>query len=498
MSFLKHFALPLLAVALVFSSCSKDDDDGPNYAMPSVTSPSTTINVESGASGSVTFTVSKDAALDATYSVTGTGVTIDSPVTGDVTGTSITVDFTAGDTPGEAAVELTVTDEEAQTASATAPIFIGPPSRILTENITGDVTWYADTTYVLNARIVVEDGAMLTIEPGTVIKGEEGQEAAAKALLVARGGKIMAEGTEDLPIIFTTVGDDITHLDIVNGDFGSPNLSPETSGQWGGVIILGYAPISASAESVQIEGILTSDNSGLYGGTDPEDDSGVLSYVSIRHGGTNIGDGNEINGLTLGGVGNKTRIENIEVVANQDDGIEWFGGTVNVTNVVVWNVGDDGIDTDQAWSGTLDNFVVVTVTGHSFELDGPEGSMEGSHTLINGTVIASDEANGIVSENLVNVDPNSMVTLENIFFTGVVLDPAQQIWNSGLDEEPFEDQAPDVNFVNVTLDVPEANLPDHIGYPLVGEVTVGSTPQADASVFGWTWADYAGGLDSIK
>ena len=155
---------------------------------------------------------------------------------------------------------------------------------------------------------------------------------------------------------------------------------------------MGNATISASnttgdVSSVQIECIPTSDANGLYGGNDDDDDSGVLKYISIRHGGANIGSGNEINGLTLGGVGSGTVIEHIEVVANQDDGIEWFGGKVNTSNVVVWNCGDDGIDTDQSWSGTLDNFVVITSAGHCFELDGPEGSYSAGHVIQNGNII---------------------------------------------------------------------------------------------------------------
>ena len=161
------------------------------------------------------------------------------------------------------------------------------------------------------------------------------------------------------------------------GNFASAHLDPTVDGLWGGVIVLGNATISASnttgdVSSVQIEGIPTSDQNGLYGGTNNHDNSGVIKYISIRHGGANIGSGNEINGLTLGGVGFGTTIENIEVVANQDDGVECFGGTVNLTNVVSWNVGDDGFDTDQSWSGTLDNFVIINPAGHIFELDGPE------------------------------------------------------------------------------------------------------------------------------
>ena len=163
---------------------------------------------------------------------------------------------------------------------------------------------------------------------------------------------------------------------------------------------------------------------GLYGGTDAADNSGVLKYISIRHGGTNIGSGNEINGLSLGGVGSGTVVEHIEIVANQDDGIEWFGGSVNVSNVVVWNVGDDGIDTDQSWSGTLDNFFVITSLGHSFELDGPEGSMEAGHTIQNGSIVTSvgddPEDPDRASEDLINVDENSIVDLKNLYFTGVI------------------------------------------------------------------------------
>ena len=261
---------------------------------------------------------------------------------------------------------------------------------VVTSNISDNTTWTSDKIYQLGGRITVLDGVTLTIEPGTIIKGEAGTGASATALLVARGGILEAVGTASLPIIFTSVADEISIEDVASGNFSSPNLPATQDGLWGGIIVLGKAPISASASEVAIEGIPTSDSNGLYGGSDAADYSGKLKYISIRHGGANIGAGNEINGLTLGGVGTATEIENIEVVANQDDGIEWFGGTVSVTNVVVWNAGDDAIDTDQSWSGTLDNFVIVTPLGHCFELDGPEGSMEAGHTIKNGTVYASD------------------------------------------------------------------------------------------------------------
>jgi len=356
-------------------------------------------------------------------------------------------------------------------------------TKIISENITANQTWYADTVYQLGGRITVTAGATLTIEPGTVIKGEAGTGANATALLIARGAKLMAEGTAAMPIIFTTVADEITHEDILAGDFASPNLDPTVNGLWGGLIVLGNAKISASNSSgdvseVQIEGIPTSDANGLYGGSNDADNSGVIKYVSIRHGGANIGSGNEINGLTLGGVGSGTTIENIEVVSNQDDGIEWFGGKVNVTNVVVWNAGDDAIDTDQSWGGTLDNFVVITPSDRPFELDGPEGTYEASHTIKNGNVQASSA--DITSGDLINTDANSLVSLESIYITDIL--PGQII--NRID-------AAGVFYTDIVLNVDTVsnyikNNGTHPG------ITAGTTPKANTAVLGWTWAAQAG------
>ncbi len=273
-------------------------------------------------------------------------------------------------------------------------------------NITTDATWSSDSVYVLGGRIAVTSGATLTIEAGTIIKGQAGTGTNATALIVARGAKLMAVGTAAAPIIFTSVADEIQP-----GEVESPNLDAGINGLWGGIIVLGNAKISADNESEQIEGIPASDPNGLYGGTNDADNSGTIQYVSIRHGGANIGEGNEINGLTLGGVGSGTTIDHVEVVANQDDGIEWFGGTVNVSYALVWNAGDDAIDTDQAWAGTLDNFIVVNPGDECFELDGPEGSYVGAgHTIKNGTVAA------LGASGLIDFDDNSDVKISNIYF----------------------------------------------------------------------------------
>lgn len=350
----------------------------------------------------------------------------------------------------------------------------------ITANITQNTTWTTGKTYVLGARIAVLSGVTLTIQPGVIVKGEAGTGANATALIIARGGKIMAEGTATQPIIFTSVADEITP-----GQIASPNLDPDLNGLWGGLLILGNAPISADAEAIQIEGIPASDQNGLYGGTNATDNSGVLRYVSIRHGGANIGEGNEINGLTLGGVGSGTTIEYVEIIANQDDGIEWFGGTVNVTNALIWNTGDDAVDTDQSWAGTLDNFIVVNPGDECFELDGPEGTMEDGHILKNGTVYAG------AAEGLVDLDDNSIVEMMGIYFFGIA-----------------EGQDFDLVPVGLTASNLQATIPDGTALTdyfiegsdaFVTTVAEGSnTVGADVSKFEtWSWAAVSGALDEF-
>ena len=262
------------------------------------------------------------------------------------------------------------------------------PNRLPTI-IDTDMTLTNDTIWTIAGRVSVTNGATLTIEPGTILKGASGSGSNACALVIARGGKINAQGTAEQPIIFTSIVDNIEV-----GQLSGTNLSEYDTGLWGGVLVLGNGHICAGAGDVisQIEGIPVSDNNGGYGGSIPDDNSGIMTYVSIRHGGANIGAGNEINGLSLGGVGSGTIINNIEVIANQDDGIEWFGGSVNVTNAVVGYTGDDGLDIDQAYAGTIENFYTVGIGDEDLEVDGPEGitHTNGMFTLINGSVARGD------------------------------------------------------------------------------------------------------------
>src|SRR5690606_5445208 len=280
-------------------------------------------------------------------------------------------------------------DDDATPEEPTPP---APDVVVITENITQNTTWNKSNIYELAGRISVLDGVTLTIEAGTVVKGREGQGTNASALMIARGGKLNAIGTSDQPIIFTSVLDDI-----IPGQASGSNLDEDDKGLWGGLVILGKAPISYSGSlEAQIEGVPSGDPLGLYGGSVPDDNSGTIKFVSIRHGGTEIAGGSEINGLTLGGVGSGTTISDIEVFANVDDGIEFFGGSVNVSNVLIAHQGDDGIDIDQAYSGVVDGFLVVHGgdTNQGLEIDGPEGTenASGKFVLKNGTLIGAGDA----------------------------------------------------------------------------------------------------------
>jgi hypothetical protein len=289
---------------------------------------------------------------------------------------------------------VTVVETVTETVTQTETVVVDPyADSTLEGTISENKTLDASKIWLLKGRVAVENGVTLTIPAGTIIKAASGTGADASTLIIARGATLVADGTAEAPIVMTSVSDNIE----VGGTYPSsgPALNVDTRGLWGGLLVLGNAPCSLSNDvtELQIEGIPTSDTNGLYGGSDAEDSSGSLQYISIRHGGAEIGEGNEINGLTLGGVGSGTTINHIEVLGNVDDGIEFFGGTVNATNLLVWGQGDDAIDIDQAYAGTIDGALVVltAASDHGFEIDGPEGSSTGRFVLKNATVIGATD-----------------------------------------------------------------------------------------------------------
>ena len=383
-------------------------------------------------------------------------------------------------------------------APAPAPVPVDPVSETInvTGMLSGANTWTSNNTYILNQKVVVDAGATLTIEAGTVIKGSAGAGSLASALVVARGGQIFANGTADAPIIMTSVADNL--------DGNLDPSSPDTQGLWGGLLVLGNAPCSFEGDVVeaQIEGIPADDTFGLYGGNDPSDNSGVITYVSVRHGGAVIGENNEINGITLGGVGNGTVIENIEVVANSDDGIEFFGGTVNVTNALVWACGDDLIDIDQAYSGTVSNAIVLAGANsdHGMEIDGPEGSFEDQFVLNNITLVGNS-----VTENGEYADyrSNAQGATNNLAAWGFQVGKDIELDNDGVATN-YNDGI--LTFGTIQIDVPDGDsLADifnnraDIAAPGFGDTAsdvaqASQTVGCDTSALAWTYANAAAAL----
>lgn len=201
---------------------------------------------------------------------------------------------------------------------------------VLKDSIVTNVTLTNDRVWLLRGFVYVVAGAVLNIEPGTVIFGEKSTKG---TLIIERGGRINAQGTAELPIVFTS------------------QMPPgqRAPGDWGGVIIAGRAPINLAAGEAQVEGGPRS----KYGGTDPNDNSGVFSYVRIEYPGIALSPNNEVNGLTMAAVGSQTKIDHVQVAFSGDDAFEWFGGAVNATHLIANRAVDDDWDSDFGWNGRV-------------------------------------------------------------------------------------------------------------------------------------------------
>ncbi len=201
---------------------------------------------------------------------------------------------------------------------------------IVKDSISTSTHWTCDKQYLLQGYVYVTAGATLTIDPGCIIKGDKDTKG---ALIVERNAKIMAMGTAESPIVFTS-----------NQDAGT-----RTYGDWGGLILCGNAPTNWNAGQAQVEGGPRS----FYGGTDPHDNTGELHYVRIEFAGIAFSPNNEVNGLTFCGVGDATKIDHIQVSYSGDDSYEWFGGTVNAKYLVAFRTWDDDFDTDNGFQGKV-------------------------------------------------------------------------------------------------------------------------------------------------
>ena len=280
----------------------------------------------------------------------------------------------------------------------------------LPQAIDGDLTLESDYIYKLDGYSFVENGT-LTIEPGTVIISAVTPSTGdpVSALIITRSAMIMAEGTVDEPIIFTSELDNEVE-----------NLTPTDVSLWGGLVLLGEGEtLQDGATEVQIEGI-PSAIPALYGGDNNEDNSGVLRYISIRYTGDEISTGNELQGLTMGGVGSGTTIEYIESFASSDDGVEIFGGAANVKYFAVAFADDDSYDFDAGWVGKGQFWFAIQADGDGDQIGEWDGAIPdaaeiySNPTIYNGTFIAGSTA---ATQAIVMRD-NTAGTVANSILTG--------------------------------------------------------------------------------
>jgi hypothetical protein len=253
---------------------------------------------------------------------------------------------------------------------------VDKPVRVVRGRFARDVTFTSDSYWVLRGAVFIGEPGRLIVEPGTTVVGET---ATRGTLVIERGAQIIANGTAAAPIVFTS----------------DQEVGRRGRGDWGGLVINGRAPINVPGGVAIGEG-----STGEYGGTDPNDSSGILRFVRVEFAGIEFSPDNELNGIAFQGVGSGTIVENIQIHFNKDDGIEMFGGTVNVKRVVLTGIGDDSIDWTWGWRGKV-QFAVAQQRG-------------------------DDTDQGIEADNhstLQNQEPRSAPTIYNVTLVG---DPSQE------------------------------------------------------------------------
>ncbi len=325
----------------------------------------------------------------------------------------------------------------------------------LSGDIEDDATLSCDKDYLLKFTTFVRPGAALTIEAGTTIKGDRDTKG---TLVVQPGGQIFAEGTKDRPIVFTS------------------ELPPgqRKPGDWGGLIVMGSAPINlrdakGRPKQGSVEGLTVG---GEYGGNDPNDDSGALRYVRIEYSGIEIGPNNEINGLTLAGVGRGTKIDHVQVRHTADDCFEFFGGTVDASHLVCQHAGDDGFDFEYGYGGRLQYLLFRDDPGHPDASNGieadndPDGSKNEPLTApqIYNATFCGPNRKGKSENYAVLARGGSHVSLHNAIFTGF-------------------DAGVDLRDANTELDITNSlffgNLSHDVAYPESGDSRSGPTRDDD-------------------
>lgn len=336
--------IPLLTLAVLSAACGSDDPSGPvapaaPLGVQVSATGSTTIRVTfPSASGIASYTIERAEGAAGAFAQAGT-------VTAPLTAGTVTYDDT-GLKP-QTLYRYRVLAVKSGLSSApsgetsTSTLAFGAFTKTITGDITTNTTWYADTAYTLAGFIHVTSGATLTIQPGTIIKGNE-----QSALFILRGAKILAVGRADAPIVMTS----------------SKAVGQRRAGDWGGLIIIGNATTNKTGANPEVEGtgtdgttVQSGKNYTLTygGGTNDADDSGELRYVRVEFAGFAPRANQELNSFTFAAVGSGTRLSYLQALYGLDDAFEWFGGTVTATHLVSYETGDDHFDMSEGFRGRL-------------------------------------------------------------------------------------------------------------------------------------------------
>ena len=374
----KILSLLLLSTVIGFMSCSDDNPATPTA--PTVTVTPTTAQDVPGAKVTVKATVTAPGGAK-TLSLSG-GVTSTVAMSGETAATDKSVDITI---PANAVkgttipVVFVVSDNNGlNSAPATVTITVGDPVSTLSGNITADQTLDATKVYLISGQVFVKSGVTLTVPAGTVVKGDKATKG---TLVVEPGGKLVANGTADKPVIFTS----------------AQVVGARDKGDWGGIVILGNAYVNQNAKP-SIEGIAPAV---LYGTIDAslnsatvgvnDENSGTLKYVRVEYAGIELTPNNETNGVTFGGVGSGTSVDYVQSSYGGDDAFEWFGGTVNCKHLIALATWDDDFDTDFGFRGHVQfglsvraPFVADQSGSTGFESDS-QGNANAIGTVCNGT-----------------------------------------------------------------------------------------------------------------
>jgi hypothetical protein len=278
---------------------------------------------------------------------------------------------------------------------------IDKPVIVVTGQVDRSETWTSDFYYVLRGAVFVPEGATLNIQAGTTVIGESGSVG---TLIVLRGGRLHAIGTREQPIVFTS----------------DQRPGFRDRGDWGGIIINGRAPVNLEGGEGQGEA-----DTGIYGGSDPDDSSGTMRYVRVEFAGVEFSPDNELNGIAFQGVGRGGTYEHIQVHMNRDDGLEWFGGTADIKYAVVSNAADDSFDWTFGWSGRA-QFIALHQRAddadNGIEADNNEFNNNllprSNPQIYNITICGDPTALGNESNRAANLRRGTAFTLRNFLVTG--------------------------------------------------------------------------------